>query len=196
MFIAEEKFIPRNSIILPRLVRRDFKTDVIMCQVTDLCAICKHRSETHEFQMIRCSHPFHASCLQSLMASGRVHSCPTCRQRFRAKRVSPVYFNDPKCAEHCKGGQAEPSVAGDVIVEASSGATGAAGAKVGASTGARSRNPYKVIIANSSVLAPFNDDASVSTSMPSLESVDPDYTKASTTNLGRPTREVSSDDIA
>merc|ERR1712002_865877 len=91
VFIAEERFIPRNSISLPRSkIRRDFKTDIIMCQVTELCAICKRRSETHEFQMIKCGHPFHASCLQSLMASGRVHSCPTCRQRFRAEHVSPV----------------------------------------------------------------------------------------------------------
>ena len=146
--------------------------------------------------MIRCGHPFHTSCLQSLMASGRVHSCPTCRQRFRAEHVSPVYFNDPKCAEHCDGGQAEPSVADDVVVYASSNAAGVTGADVGASTGARSRNPVEVIIANSSVLAPFNDDASISTSMPSLESVDADYTEASTTNLGRPSREVSSSDIA
>ena len=112
-----------------------------------------------------------------------------------------IFFNDLRCGDHCEGASEEPAAPapapaadGDVIIIESP----AAGSYVnGEPSGAR--NDPIIILDNGAVLTPADDSSSVS-SMPSLESVNPefanpDFTNASTSDRQHPVREITTNDI-
>ena len=179
-----------------------------MCKLSDICAICKRRLDIDDFSSISCGHIFHTTCLAALMRSCCSSSipCPTCRRPFLRKNLPQLYLNEPKCKDHCGVEEEEPPTAAVVveIVEASEsnaastdaarGQTSVSNVTVEPSTGARSRDPV-ILFDDGSVLAPADEVSSTTTSMPSLESMDPDYSGAAVSEFHHDPREVSSDDI-
>ena len=180
-----------------------------MCELTDICAICKRRSDIDGFSFISCGQIFHTSCLATLMRSRRSSSlpCPTCRRPFLRKNLPQLYLNEPKCRDHCGVNEEEPPTAAVVVeiidaAESNAASTDAAGEQTSAfnvtvepSTGARSRDPV-ILFDDGTVMAPVDEISSTTTSMPSLELMDPDYSGAAVSEFHHKPREVSSEDIS
>ena len=157
-----------------------------MHQISEICAICTRRTPISEFQALRCGHSFHTICLSAMVGArgSSRNPCPSCRRSFTRDDRTNLFFNDPRCEDHCRhdGDEAAESVAPEA----------AEAVVVNPASGARSRRPT-VVVRDGALMMP--DDASSVSSMPSLETVDPDYVGSTTSTNRHQVREVTSDDL-